>query len=119
MIEINTAILCASISTLKPLLTPRRLRKAMYDGRARARFTLVSDVTESRTLPNEYGNSSKITADQDTSKFAQMVYDDPTSPATELGEYGVRIKSPAPALVRQEVLLGERYSKISWRSFRF
>lgn len=119
MIEINTAILCASISTLKPLLMPRRLRKAIYDKRAHDRFTLASDVTEPHTLCNGFGRKSRSFSEQDIFKSAQMVYEDPTSPATELDECGGRLASPAPALVKQEVLLGERYSKISWRASGF
>lgn len=119
MIEVNTAILCASLSTLKPLLNPRLLRKAIFDRRACAGFTLASDVAESLSPRNEFGRGSKFISEQYIFTSAQMVREDPTSPATELSVCEVALVSPAPALVKQEFSSGERYSKASWRNSRF
>lgn len=119
MIEVNTAILCASLSTLKPLLNPRRLRMAMLNRRACARFTLASVMAEPLSPRNDFGRGSEFRPEQDLFVSAQMVCKDPTSPATELGVCEVELASPAPALVKQELSSGERYSNVSWKSSRF
>lgn len=103
MIEINAAILCASVPALKPLLSPRRLRKAFYDRRHGKELDLGPNLMELQTPCQDHGQKSRLDLDRDTFNLVQVTSESRTTAATHMNEYGVDLESPAPTLSKQEV----------------
>lgn len=74
MIEINTAILCASVPALKPLLSPRRVQKALYD-RAGCGYELdiESGLDEPSAARSELDPEHRVTQDENPSIFIGVI----------------------------------------------
>lgn len=102
MIEINTAILCATIPALKPLLSPRRMRNAVCGGGRGCQSELGCDLIEQQTPCREVTGKGRLTLDRDTLTLIQVESESQNTCVSTVnrGEWTMGLTSPPPALLK-------------------